>query len=179
MTTIPLFTTPLRNVEPATMKQLSFIRKLVTEKTEGLELSTWLDVLAQVENFELDYSKAQASRSIDILLSKPRLNTVAAAPAAKPAELEDGIYLLNGKVVKVVHAVHGSGNQYGKVLNTDTGSWDYTPGIVRRLTADDKLTLEKAKEYGQLYGMCMVCGRTLTDEVSIEQGIGPVCAGRL
>lgn len=28
-------------------------------------------------------------------------------------------------------------------------------------------------------GVCAVCGRVLTDEKSIEQGIGPVCISRL
>ncbi len=41
-----------------------------------------------------------------------------------------------------------------------------------------KMTLEEAEEFGALYGFCCRCGRTLTDENSIEAGIGPVCAGK-
>lgn len=33
--------------------------------------------------------------------------------------------------------------------------------------------------YGKALGACGVCGRTLTDEVSIAKGIGPVCEKRL
>jgi hypothetical protein len=31
----------------------------------------------------------------------------------------------------------------------------------------------------ELYGRCFICGRTLTDEESIDRGIGPVCNERL
>lgn len=31
-------------------------------------------------------------------------------------------------------------------------------------------------KYGSLYGICCVCGRTLTDESSIAAGIGPICS---
>lgn len=43
---------------------------------------------------------------------------------------------------------------------------------------DMKLSHEDAKAFGVLYGMCVNCGRLLTNEVSIHLGIGPVCGGR-
>ena len=39
--------------------------------------------------------------------------------------------------------------------------------------AADPLT--KAIEYGRQFGSCSCCGRTLTDPVSIANGIGPIC----
>lgn len=36
--------------------------------------------------------------------------------------------------------------------------------------------LAAAKKYGKLSGRCCSCGRDLTDPVSIENGIGPICA---
>lgn len=36
-----------------------------------------------------------------------------------------------------------------------------------------------AKAYGKLTGRCSVCGRTLTDPNSVEQGIGPVCLSHM
>lgn len=35
--------------------------------------------------------------------------------------------------------------------------------------------LEAAMKYGKLSGRCCMCGRDLTDPVSIERGIGPIC----
>jgi hypothetical protein len=40
------------------------------------------------------------------------------------------------------------------------------------------MSLEDGKKYGKLYGVCCVCGRVLTDENSIQAGIGPVCANK-
>jgi hypothetical protein len=108
-----------------------------------------------------------------------------AAPAATPAG--EGWYRLDGRVYKVQKAVHGSGHLYAKRLDVPAdirpgsvkGEWVYAPGMVNRLTDADRLTVDEAAAMGRLYGMCMVCGKTLTDEDSIEAGIGPVCIKRL
>lgn len=59
-------------------------------------------------------------------------------------------------------------------------SWDYEAGLINKIGSEswDRMTLEQAQEFGALYGVCMVCGRTLTDPKSIEAGIGPICAKR-
>lgn len=125
--------------------------------------------------------------------------------AAKKIELEDGMYKFDGQIYKVQHAVHGSGNQYakkayitettseeccGEVVNgkcvrcghefdrTYSVSFDYAPGVVAKLLPEHKLSYEEAKAFGALYGTCVRCGKTLTDELSIHLGIGPVCGGR-
>lgn len=59
-----------------------------------------------------------------------------------------------------------------------TVTFEYAAGAVGRLTPNHKMGLEQAKEFGALYGTCVVCGRTLTNEDSIAAGIGPVCAER-
>lgn len=88
----------------------------------------------------------------------------------------EGMYILDGRIFKVQRAIHGSGQLYAKELQAT--KFDYAPGMYRRLNSSHRMTLEQAKEYGALYGTCCVCGRTLTDEKSIAEGIGPVCATR-
>jgi hypothetical protein len=44
------------------------------------------------------------------------------------------------------------------------------------LTEIEANPLAAAMKYGKLSGRCCSCGRDLTDEGSIERGIGPVCA---
>lgn len=113
----------------------------------------------------------------------------------RTAVTEDGMYkIADGTIFKVQRAVHGSGHLYAKRLVVDSEAvrdavgnvvtpaevhFEYAPGAIRNLTAQDRLTLEEAKKFGALYGTCCVCGRTLTRESSIAAGIGPVCAGRL
>lgn len=56
------------------------------------------------------------------------------------------------------------------------GDWVYVPGGLGIVAArGEPMTLEVAQQYGKLYGVCAICGRTLTDEKSIADGIGPVC----
>lgn len=52
----------------------------------------------------------------------------------------------------------------------------YAGGMIRKLNSSHRMTLEQAKEYGALYGVCCRCAAPLTDEKSIAAGIGPVCA---
>jgi hypothetical protein len=110
-----------------------------------------------------------------------RAFTVAAAIASpeRPA-ITDGLYRSpDGAVFKVQKAVHGSGNLYAKRLEVDpesrTGTFVYEPGAIRRIDPAWRMTKEDAIAFGALYGCCCACGRTLTDEKSIEAGIGPVC----
>lgn len=55
----------------------------------------------------------------------------------------------------------------------------YEGGAVKRLNADNRLTVEEAEKLGAHYGVCCVCGTELTDSKSIERGIGPVCAKKV
>lgn len=101
-----------------------------------------------------------------------------------PVAVTDGMYRNpeTEEIFKVQKAVHGSGNLYAKRLQQyDDGTWkfNFAPGAVRALKPEWRMTLEEAKAFGQLYGVCCVCGRTLTDETSIAEGIGPICSGRL
>lgn len=94
---------------------------------------------------------------------------------------EDGMYVLGETVYKVQKAVHGSGHLYAKQLVIHEGAnatFEFAKGMIYKLRAGNKMTLEQAKEFGHLYGVCCKCGATLTDEKSIEAGIGPICAGK-
>lgn len=157
---------------PASEKQQAFVARLLAEKdTTGTAYEGWTP----------DWSVAttrSASHVIDYLMSLPR-KAEGSAPAA--TEVPEGMHRLNGKVFKVQRAVHGSGNLYAKQLvRQDEERWtfDYAPGVIRNLSEDTAMTLEEAKEFGALYGTCCVCARTLTNEESIEAGIGPVCASK-
>ncbi len=64
------------------------------------------------------------------------------------------------------------------VTDGEKASWEYQGAAARFVKAEQRMTLEQAKAFGAIYGVCCNCGATLTDETSIEAGIGPVCAGR-
>jgi hypothetical protein len=123
-------------------------------------------------------------------------------------DLEDGMYRRpkDGVMFKVYHTVHGANVQVAKeLIIVDPGEkatpTSYREGLtltpeqiwVRRPTVqfeyrgrkplyslkpDMRLTIEEARQFGALYGTCCICGRMLTNELSIALGIGPVCGRR-
>lgn len=166
------------NAPALSEKQAALIAKLATEKQGATEaISTACD-LAGVETYE-QLPKHVASKLIDVLFGLPKF----AVPAAGPGSLEAGMYRKDGEIYKVQKAVHGSGHMYAKLLVThgfgEKATFEYAAGAIRKLTPADRMTLEQAKEFGAVYGVCVVCGATLTDESSIAAGIGPVCAGKM
>lgn len=149
----------------ASPKQADFIRSLWAAK--GLPGDVEAAIAALM-------TRAAASALIDSL--KACETQVTTCPAEAKAEgLEDGIYLLDGQYRKVYRTQ--SGHQVAKVW--DGAEWEYVGKAgLKGLTAEHKLTLEQAKRFGHIYGVCCVCSRTLTDEESIAAGIGPVCAAK-
>lgn len=98
---------------------------------------------------------------------------------------EDGFYLNpeTDEVFKVQVAHHGSGGLYAKRLvlpagGVERGAWTFERGLIAKLDPAWKLTLEQAQAWGRLYGYCCRCAAILTDETSIERGLGPICAGK-
>lgn len=134
------------------------------------------DMKAKVEAGEA-LSENMVAAILRCAAREDRVNAQVFAPKVTAEPVTEGMYrIADGTVFKVQKAVHGSGNLYAKRLTED--GFEYAPGAIRRLTLADKMTLDEAKAWGVLYGTCCVCGRTLTDETSIAQGIGPVCAGK-
>jgi hypothetical protein len=90
--------------------------------------------------------------------------------------LEDTLYKVGDDIYKTTRS-RGSGFLYAKLLDK-YGTWQYTPGAMRNITPENRMTLEEAKQYGRTTGTCCQCGAKLTNEASIEAGIGPICAQR-
>ena len=165
---------PQRVEAPATDKQMDLLRKLFRERDHGFpNPDEALGILAT--------SKRGASEAIGVLFEAPRKKDT--------TEVTEGMYRKDGVIYKVQRAVHGSGNLYAKRLvaldvprvlktKTVTHEFEYERGAIGKLTAEDKMSLEEAKQWGALYGTCCVCGAQLTKESSIAAGIGPICGAK-
>lgn len=92
--------------------------------------------------------------------------------------LSEGFYRYGAGVAEVVRTQDGQ-RLYAKILDVHTGRWAYAPGAMSTLQPEDRLTLSQAAALGKEWHRCMVCGRELTNEDSIDRGIGPVCATKL
>lgn len=160
-----------RDVRMASDAQINYIISL-TEQITGIR-----DAIESVqrEGFTKVDASAMIERLIPLAAEAKRQVRVAPIVAVKVVEsVTDGMYMRDGVVYKVQIAKQGSGRLYAKRL-TEHG-FEYAPGAIRDLRPEHKMTLEQAKEYGRLYGTCCSCGRDLTDEESIANGIGPICA---
>lgn len=163
-----------------TPAQAALMHKLIGE-IKDLDLTTYeaaQQYTARMNGHWTPGREGNASRWIDRLIDKVRELRNAASAA-----LEDGMYLMDGIVYKVQHAVHGSGKQYAKRLlpnsEGERAVFIYAPGVVNKLRPVHRMTMEQAKEWGALYGTCVRCGAVLTAEDSIERMMGPVCATKI
>lgn len=147
---------------PASDAQLGLLRKLFVEKFDAekaAECAAWLDTHK--------LSKATASHKITTLLAMPTVN--------RPAELDEGMYKVGDDIFKVYHTQ--AGHIATKQLTED--GFEYTGRKpLAMIKPEQRMTLDQAKEYGKVTGTCCNCGRLLTNEDSIEAGIGPICAGK-
>jgi hypothetical protein len=89
-------------------------------------------------------------------------------------EVEHGEGTWAGWVFVSDAAVYGAGARYGKQRPGGRYEGDCAEALAVILA--DPLAASKA--YGRLVRRCGVCGRPLEDEVSVREGIGPVCKGR-
>ena len=58
------------------------------------------------------------------------------------------------------------------------GTFVYRSGAMKNAKNWTLLTLGVAEAFGKKFGVCCMCGRTLTNTDSIEAGIGPICADK-
>lgn len=124
-------------------------------------------------------TKREASTVLDALFAAPWAPRDEATPAdhaGAPVKLEaKQVYrAADERVIRI--QLSQSGNLYGKVLDAETGSWDYLPAVKRELAGARLLTLDEAIAISAAIGQCVRCSRTLTAEDSVRRGIGPVCS---
>lgn len=167
-----------------TPRQESFLLKLLDGKVLP---ATYTDDV--VENITermaarpCELGKSEASAHIDVLVKQP-WKSRDRKPAQRREAAGEGYYFKDGEYVQVKFNRAGT-NRYGLVLRQSDAEggrwkWEYQQGIQFKVDEDDRLTPEQAAEFGRLYGQCCVCARLLTDPVSVERGIGPICEGRL
>lgn len=155
----------------ATAPMVGYLKKLLASR----EHSEKVDITA------LELLPFQAAS--DMITRLKQAPYKAEGPNAKKAAYipEEGLYEVDGVVYKVQKAkANGSGHVYAKVMDKETGHFEY---VGRRpfelLTADNKMSREQAGTYGKLYGRCIRCGRDLTDEFSIENGLGKICYSKM
>jgi hypothetical protein len=93
---------------------------------------------------------------------------------AKPAPATEGMYRMDGHIYRVQFGE--AGHLYARRLNLVSRKFEVARGVVAILNQGHRLTLDEAKEFGRLTGVCVRCGRDLFVPESVAAGIGPKCA---
>lgn len=165
-----------------TPRQFAAAKNCIAKKAQATVAKAQAKIV-NVEPIVAAFNKAKASG-----LKRPKLRFDGfEASLAGPTSKNPGAIYLKGNKKKVNHGptVWGSTAPtseevyFGKVQDSK-----FIPSFA--CTSADKATIETALEdplaaavaYGKRYGSCSCCGRTLTDPVSVERGIGPICAER-
>lgn len=152
--------TVLATKVPATERQIAELHKQFDLKFDtefAAACHEWLNTRR--------ISKATASAKLTQLFARPNVN-----------ELDEGMYRVGNDIFKV-YRTRETNRLVTKTLTED--GFEYT-GMkpLSFITAEHRMTLDEAKAYGKVTGTCCNCGRKLTNESSIADGIGPVCAGK-
>lgn len=118
-----------------------------------------------VEPIEVAFGKATAAG-----IARPRLRLGEFVFSPAPA---------TGKNPGAIYVKGADGTYLGKVAGSRLFTVSsVSPVLEAEIVSVAADPLNAAIAYGKRYGKCSVCARTLTDEDSINRGIGPVCAER-
>lgn len=159
-------------------KQETYLKSLLEQRVIPFEL---FDKASSIDYNTI--SVKEASSFIEILKNQPLKNPP--EPESdnngnniKKEPAKEGFYFYNNEVYQVVASKQG--HNYAKILVHDgsKGHWDYVKGMMNVLNDSYLISLAEARKFGKDHGFCMVCGRTLTDPISVQAGIGPICAER-
>lgn len=170
---------------PATEKQIGFLKSLIAERNQdnvkGDTVETIMNVLG-----EIFVVKHEASSAISDLLDQPKVIKVSAPVAVPQGGLLDGLPLSNYAVeiadegLVFLRIAEFKGTIYLRQLVGAPGDFQKIKpvGARRALLANAiKAVGPKiaAARFGEEFTICGVCSSPLTDELSRERKIGPVC----
>jgi len=149
----------------ATAKQLAFVNVLRSDRN--------LPLIDGNDPKWVTTTIREASELIDALKAMP---IPAKTPAKPVAELEAGVYVnSDDDIIRVYRGQ--SGRMLAKSIDGN-GAFTFLGLAIKYVKADQKITRERAAEFGQQTGVCCMCGRDLTDPESVAAGIGPICSGK-
>lgn len=109
--------------------------------------------------------------------AEPDLPKPVSAQALADGGLKEGkIYIIDEDMYRLRRS-KSSGRLYAmEIMAIEKNKDIYAPGIAAQLTPEHEVDIEVLKHLGRETGICVICGRQLTNPSSIEAGVGPICA---
>lgn len=164
-----------------TDRQKTFVLNLIQERKTPAEHQEWF---ASLVSGERSLTKRAASELIEKLLKLPKEIAKDEKQPGSWQSVPAGRYAVDGEdgLLKFYQVWRAKDNEYVfrvYVLHGPDESAVHknaVPAIMTKIAAD---TRAAAIRYGMEIGSCSNCGRRLTNHISRELGIGPVCGGRM
>lgn len=167
--------------EYASVKQMNFINSLL-EKKELTDLPPLMvDHISAIEmGYPESIGKWTGSRMIEILLSRPTKKV--ALPKYPAAKAGRYAVKIDDKIRFFEVSTPDQGRWAGYVFVNEQAGGEFYPirdnrrraMILEAINGDP----DSLARYGKELGICGMCRRPLTDEVSRSIGIGPICRNK-
>lgn len=169
----------VRRGEPLSENMLAAVQRCMKQDAERSEQRAQEKLQAELRSEPVNTVNLQAveqafARALAAGIRNPKLTLdgFTLSPAKATSTNAGAIYVKKGRDYE--------GAYLGKVLRgaflPSRDCDEDTKGRVLAAMADP---MASAVAYGKKFGKCAICHRYLTDEDSIERGIGPICAERM
>lgn len=149
----------------------SFAASLVSQsKTRGL-------TQRQIDAAKIMLARMDKSGTINL----DRIMEMFSVQGSKRAKFyADGLVISTSRYPDTLYVVEIDNDVYqGKIVNGNFQAVaDANPTTLPRLRKIAENPRDAAVAYGRETGICSCCGRELTNQTSIEMGIGPICASK-
>ena len=171
-----------RNTGPtATEKQIEYLKALRDGKdltTLTVEQIVWLNE-ADFDTFPSKYPKQRMSQVIEQLVELPWKKRSADTLHGDTPPVADGRYAIpkDDGTLMFYSIKNGKYKTFVDVWASDTRYPIQNNSERVRILEAIQNDPDAGPRFGREIGRCYVCGRTLTDELSRQLGIGPVCRG--
>lgn len=167
--------TQVLDIPAPTSKQIAMINSLLKEKVTVGTIFEGHVVAPE------GLSVRSASEAISALMD---LQSNEKKPAKAYKEAFPGYYSHGDDLYEV--CVSKQKRKYAKklIVRTDfegkitRASWEFIAGALATFQEWESVDLDYAKNFGKAWGVCMCCGRLLTNPTSVEAGIGPICSSK-
>ncbi len=157
-------------------KYNDFVSNLLSRKNLSVSQESWLHYIATQDVID---SETPAEDGDYLKLVNTMYNAVQNNVRKLQVRLPGITLSTVNKGVNIGCVYVYENNQYVAKITTSGVLMGNVSDDVKNLLEDanDNL-LQLAKIYGHESGSCSICGRTLNDPLSVQMGIGPICAKR-
>lgn len=154
------------------------VRQSETRGLTELQMAAAESMLTKLDN----RSAAKEVRSGDVNLSPilDMFETAQGNGVGRPKYFAEGLMLKAAPAPRTIWVTVIENDVYqGKVVGGRfEARSDAEPTTIGALLRIAENPLQAALDYGKATGICSCCGRKLTNKLSIELGIGPICRGQ-